>query len=71
MLTGANVIFEFLLGLALAMAMAKTFRGRGVIMSLLIVPLFISPVIVGQAWALMLHTPVRPDQLSPEPAARL
>ena len=40
--------------------MVKTFRGRGVVMSILIVPLFISPVIVGQAWALLLQRPFGP-----------
>ncbi len=55
-----NVTVEFLLGLAIAMAMAKTFRGRGVLISILIVPLFISPVIVGQVWVLMLHNPFGP-----------
>jgi multiple sugar transport system permease protein len=60
MLTSASVICEFLLGLALAMVMTKTFRGRGVIMSLVIIPLFISPVIVGQAWALLLQRPFGP-----------
>ena len=51
---------EFVLGLALALAMVKTFRGRGVIMSILIIPLFISPVIVGQSWALFLQRPFGP-----------
>jgi multiple sugar transport system permease protein len=55
-----NVTLEFLLGLAIAMAMAGTFRGRGVLISILIVPLFISPVIVGQVWMLMLHSPFGP-----------
>ena len=32
-----NVTIEFLLGLALALAMTKTFRGRGIVMSLLII----------------------------------
>ena len=59
-LTVANVAIEFLLGLGLALAMAKTFRGRGVIMLILIVPLFISPVIVGQFWALILQKPFGP-----------
>jgi multiple sugar transport system permease protein len=58
--TIANVTLEFLLGLALALAMVKTFRGRGVIMAILIVPLFMSPVIVGQFWALMLQQPFGP-----------
>ena len=60
MLTVANVAAEFLLGLALALSMVKVFRGRGLIMSILIVPLFISPVIVGQAWALILQRPFGP-----------
>src|SRR5688572_8814508 len=59
-LSGSSVAVEFLLGLALALAMVKTFRGRGLIMSLVIVPLFISPVIVGQAWALLLQRPFGP-----------
>ncbi|MBV9559739.1 MAG: sugar ABC transporter permease [Bradyrhizobium sp.] len=54
------VTIEFLLGLGLALAMVKTFRGRGIVMSILIVPLFISPVIVGQSWALFLQRPFGP-----------
>ena len=59
-LTVINVAVEFVLGLLLALAMAKTFRGRGVVMTILIVPLFISPVIVGQFWALLLQRPFGP-----------
>ena len=59
-LSTASVVSEFLLGLALALAMVKPFRGRGVAMSVIIVPLFISPVIVGQAWALLLQRPFGP-----------
>src|SRR6516165_7790694 len=54
------VAIEFALGLALALAMVKTFRGRAIVMSILIVPLFISPVIVGQSWALFLQRPFGP-----------
>jgi multiple sugar transport system permease protein len=59
-LSFANVVIEFLLGLAVALVMAKNFRGRGVIMSILIIPLFISPVIVGQTWTLLLQRPFGP-----------
>ncbi len=59
-LSAVDVAVEFALGLALALAMERTFRGRGVIMSVLIVPLFISPVIVGQFWALLLQRPFGP-----------
>ena len=59
-LTATVVVIEFALGLALALAMVKTFRGRGIVMSILIIPLFISPVIVGQSWALFLQRPFGP-----------
>lgn len=60
MFSVVNVAIEFLLGLVLALAMVKGFRGRGVVMSVLIIPLFISPVIVGQSWALFLQRPFGP-----------
>lgn len=60
MLSGVSVLIEFLLGLAVALTMMKSFRGRGLIMSILIVPLFISPVIVGQAFTLLLQRPFGP-----------
>ena len=49
-----------MLGLVLALSMVRDFRGRGLIMSILIVPLFISPVIVGQVWSLLLQRPFGP-----------
>jgi multiple sugar transport system permease protein len=60
LLSVINVAIEFALGLSLALAMVRTFRGRTLIMSILIVPLFISPVIVGQSWALFLERPFGP-----------
>lgn len=59
-LSVACVAVEFVLGLLLALAMVKTFRGRGLIMPILILPLFISPVIVGQFWSLLLQQPFGP-----------
>lgn len=59
-LSVGSVVVEFLLGLALALTMAKKFPGRGLIMTIIIIPLFISPVIVGQAWALLLQRPFGP-----------
>lgn len=59
-LSAACVAIEFALGLAVALAMVRGFRGRGLVMSILIVPLFISPVIVGQAWTLLLQRPFGP-----------
>ena len=60
LLSLAVVVIEFLLGLGLALAMVRMFRGRGIILSILIIPLFISPVIVGQSWALFLQRPFGP-----------
>ncbi len=59
-LSGVSVAVEFMLGLAVALTMVRSFPGRGLIMSILIVPLFISPVIVGQAWTLLLQRPFGP-----------
>ena len=42
------------------MTMMRSFPGRGLIMSILIVPLFISPVIVGQTFTLLLQRPFGP-----------
>jgi multiple sugar transport system permease protein len=56
----ASVAAEFLLGLALALTLVKNTRSRGPIMAIIIIPLFISPVIVGQAWALLLQRPFGP-----------
>jgi multiple sugar transport system permease protein len=60
LLSVTAVILEFLLGLGLALAMVRHFRGRGLVVSILIAPLFISPVIVGQSWALFLQRPFGP-----------
>lgn len=59
-LSSINVGVEFALGLALAIAMERPFPGRWLVTSVLIVPLFISPVIVGQFWALLLQRPFGP-----------
>jgi multiple sugar transport system permease protein len=59
-LSFACVVVEFVLGLLLALAMQERFQGRGLLMPILIVPLFISPVIVGQFWSLLLQQPYGP-----------
>lgn len=60
LLSAAVVILELTLGLPLAMAMLKPFRGRGIVMPILIMPVFMSPVIVGQFWSLLLQRPFGP-----------
>jgi multiple sugar transport system permease protein len=59
-LSTLNVTVEFALGLGLALLMEKPLAGRGVVTSILIIPLFISPVIVGQFFALLLQRPFGP-----------
>jgi multiple sugar transport system permease protein len=59
-LSATVVVLELALGLALAIAMLKPFRGRGIVMPVLIMPLFMSPVIVGQFWSLLLQRPFGP-----------
>jgi len=54
------VAVEFTLGLMLALAMMRKFRGRAVLMVLAVVPLFISPVVTGGFWDLFLRQPIGP-----------
>ncbi len=59
-LSAASVAVEFGLGLLLALAMTDRFRARGVLMTIFLIPLFVSPVIVGQFWSLLLQHPFGP-----------
>jgi multiple sugar transport system permease protein len=54
------VAIELALGLLLALAVVRPFRGRRVLMTLFVLPLFISPVIVGGFWDLFLRRPFGP-----------
>jgi multiple sugar transport system permease protein len=54
------VTIELVLGLLLALAMVRPFRGRRWLIPVFLLPLFISPVIVGQFWALILTEPFGP-----------
>ena len=51
---------EFILGLLLALAMLRPFRGRRILMVLVVIPLFISPVVVGGFWDMFLRQPIGP-----------
>jgi len=59
-LSSAMVALELVLGLLLAVAMVRPFRGRGIVMPIFIMPLFMSPAIVGQFWGLLLQRPFGP-----------
>jgi multiple sugar transport system permease protein len=54
------VAVELVLGLFLALAMVRPFLGRRWLIPIFLLPLFISPVIVGQFWALILTQPFGP-----------
>jgi len=60
MLATALVIVELALGFMLALAMLRPFKGRRGLMVLFVVPLFISPVIVGGFFDLFLRRPFGP-----------
>ncbi len=51
------VAIELVLGMLLALAMVRPFRGRRLLMILFVIPLFISPVIVGGFFDLFLRRP--------------
>jgi multiple sugar transport system permease protein len=60
LLAAGATLLELCLGLILALAMLKPFRGRRVLMVLFVIPLFISPVIVGMFFDLFLRRPQGP-----------
>jgi len=53
----SSVAIEFLVGFALALLLNRNFKGRGVIMTLMLVPMMLSPLIVALFWGYM----YRPD----------
>ena len=59
-LATSAVAVELVLGLLLALAMLRPFRGRRILMVLIVIPLFISPVVVGGFWDLFLRRPIGP-----------
>ncbi|MCL4290149.1 MAG: sugar ABC transporter permease [Thermoleophilia bacterium] len=59
-LATAAVAIELVIGLLLALAMVRPFRGRRWLIPIFLLPLFMSPVIVGQFWALLLTEPFGP-----------
>ena len=60
MLATVMVAVELTIGFMLALAMLRPFRGRRGLMVLLVIPLFISPVIVGGFFDLFLRRPFGP-----------
>ena len=60
LLGSSSVLVELGLGLLLALAMMRPFVGRRALMTLFVIPLFISPVIVGGFFDLFLRRPFGP-----------
>lgn len=50
------VIFEFLLGLGIALLLNTNIRGKSIYFSIIIIPMMITPVAVGLTWRLLLHS---------------
>jgi len=53
---GGTVAIQTVLGLGIALLLNDEFRGRGVIRTIIILPLMISPVVVGLIWRFMYNT---------------
>lgn len=49
------VALEFLLGLGVALLLNRNVRGKAVFLSILIVPMLLTPVAVGLVWRMLLH----------------
>ena len=55
--TAATVILQVIIGLALAMAFFKGFRGEGFLRVSVLLPMILAPVVVGLAFRTMIKTP--------------
>jgi multiple sugar transport system permease protein len=53
---GGTVAIQTLLGLGIALLFNEEFRGRGVVRTIIVFPLMISPVVVGLIWRFMYNT---------------
>jgi multiple sugar transport system permease protein len=53
--TGVGVATETVLGIGLATLLNRQFRGRAIVRSIFILPLAITPVVVGELWRILFH----------------
>lgn len=56
--TVASVALEFLLGLAFALLLNRELRLQGIVRTLMMLPLFLTPIVVGLIW-MLIYTPNR------------
>jgi multiple sugar transport system permease protein len=52
---GLAVTIELLLGFAVALALARPFRGKSLVLTLLLVPMMLSPAVMGMYWNVVLN----------------
>lgn len=50
------VLLEFILGFGIALLLNREFKGRGIISTVILIPMMLSPVVVGLFWRFMLQT---------------
>ncbi len=55
--TTVTVVLQVIIGLALAMAFFKGFRGQGVMRVSVLLPMILAPVVVGLSWRTLILTP--------------
>lgn len=54
-IVGPSVFFQLVLGFAIAMLLNRKFAGRGVLMTMLLIPMMLSPVVVALFWRFMMQ----------------
>lgn len=54
-IVGPSILIELVLGLGIAMLLNRKFTGRGLIMTMLLIPMMLSPVVVALFWRFMLE----------------
>jgi multiple sugar transport system permease protein len=57
---GISLPLELLLGLSLALLLNRTFRARGFVRAVLLLPMMLSPVVVALVWKMMYAAPFGP-----------
>jgi multiple sugar transport system permease protein len=55
--TGASVVLQVVIGLALALALFRPLRGQGILRVALLLPMILAPVAVGLTWRTLILTP--------------
>ncbi len=54
-IVGFSVLFQLLLGFGIAMLLNRSFAGRGVLMTVMLIPMMLSPVVVALFWRFMMQ----------------